>query len=338
MAKSALITLTTAGADTGPFNLLSNVDSYVTPFETNIAKSSLVAGYTTNLVPDAATIIRLQSSNSFCTNYINLTYPTTTTTSTTSTTTTPPPTTTTTTTTTTTSTTTTTTTAPPATIYWVNRELASPYVDSDLSINDDGSNVVSSFITETGSFIASAGSSIASQQDSQTGTLGSYRLLIRNITDSVVLYDNTTTPGSIPATVNTYTFTAASGKSYHISASAELAPTTTTTSTTTTSTTPPPTTTTTTTTTTSTTTTTTTVPCYEYIATAGQTDIDNSDDGNVYFNYTDCSGTPQILSRGTTTPSNPVCARSVGSVYILVGGNQSVAGSSSWSVPGTQCN
>jgi hypothetical protein len=53
---------------------------------------------------------------------------------------------------------------------------------------------------------------------------------------------------------------------------------------------------------------------------------------------TDCDGNPQILSRGTTTPSNPVCAQNVGSVYILVGGNQSVAGSSLWSVPGSQCN
>jgi hypothetical protein len=92
MAKSAIITLTTAGADTGPFNLLSDVDSYVNPFETNVAKSSLVAGYTTNLVPDAATIVRVQSSSSLCTNFIDLTYPvTTTTTSTTTTTTTANP-------------------------------------------------------------------------------------------------------------------------------------------------------------------------------------------------------------------------------------------------------
>jgi len=88
MAKSAIITLTTAGANTGPFNLLSDADSYVTPFETNIAKSSLVSGYTSNLVPDAATIVRVQSSSSLCTNYINLTYPTTTTTTSTTTTTT----------------------------------------------------------------------------------------------------------------------------------------------------------------------------------------------------------------------------------------------------------
>jgi hypothetical protein len=109
MPKSAIITLTTAGTSTGPFNLLSDVDSYVTPFESNILRASLIAGYTTNLIPDAATIIRVKS-NGACTNYIDLTYPispttttTTTTTSTTTTTTTVTP---------TTSTTTTTTTGP----------------------------------------------------------------------------------------------------------------------------------------------------------------------------------------------------------------------------------
>jgi hypothetical protein len=134
MPKSAIITLTTAGTDTGPFNLLSDIDSYATPFETNIAKSSLIAGYTTNLVPDAATIVRVQSSSSLCTNFINLTYPTsttTTTTSTTTTTTTAPPTTTTT----TTSTTTTTTTAPTY-YYYVIKEYdcanSCAYVSPDL--------------------------------------------------------------------------------------------------------------------------------------------------------------------------------------------------------------
>ena len=108
MPKSAIITLTTAGTSTGPFNLLSDVDSYVTPFESSILRASLIAGYTTNLVPDAATIIRVKS-NGACTNYIDLIYPTppttttTTTTSTTTTTTTGTP---------TTSTTTTTTTGP----------------------------------------------------------------------------------------------------------------------------------------------------------------------------------------------------------------------------------
>lgn len=74
MAKSATITLTTAGADTGPFNLFSNVDSYSTPFETNISRASLVGGYTTNLVPDFANTIRVKSAGN-CTNSIDFTFP-----------------------------------------------------------------------------------------------------------------------------------------------------------------------------------------------------------------------------------------------------------------------
>lgn len=71
MSKAVIIKLTTAGTNTGPFNLLSDYDSYVTPFETNIAKSTLVTGYTSSLVPNTATTIRVLSSGS-CTNYVNL--------------------------------------------------------------------------------------------------------------------------------------------------------------------------------------------------------------------------------------------------------------------------
>jgi hypothetical protein len=92
---NVLITLTTAGADTGPFNLYSNIDSYVTAFATGIAKSVLVAGYTSTVVPTGTTTIRVKSTGT-CTNYVDLVV--TGTTPTTTTTTTPTPTTTTTTT------------------------------------------------------------------------------------------------------------------------------------------------------------------------------------------------------------------------------------------------
>ena len=92
---NVLITLTTAGADTGPFNLYSNTDSYVTAFATGIAKSVLVAGYTSTVVPTGTTTIRVKSTGT-CTNYVDLVV--TGTTPTTTTTTTPTPTTTTTTT------------------------------------------------------------------------------------------------------------------------------------------------------------------------------------------------------------------------------------------------
>jgi hypothetical protein len=78
-----LVTLTSPGADTGPFNLFSSVD-LVTPLVSGVAKSALVSGYTLNSVPDAATYIKVLSTGT-CTNSINLniTNPTSTTTSTT---------------------------------------------------------------------------------------------------------------------------------------------------------------------------------------------------------------------------------------------------------------
>jgi hypothetical protein len=68
---TVLITLTIAGADTGPFNLYSNVDGYVTPFESSVAKSALLAGYASVLVPDGTTIIRVLSQGE-CSNYIDI--------------------------------------------------------------------------------------------------------------------------------------------------------------------------------------------------------------------------------------------------------------------------
>lgn len=104
------ITLTTpVGSSVGPFDLFSNADSYVVPFDTNIPLSTLLSGYTVEL-PVGATIVRVQSLGT-CTNYIDLPVNCTTTTTTT----TVAPTTTTTTTITPTTTTTTTTVAPTTT-------------------------------------------------------------------------------------------------------------------------------------------------------------------------------------------------------------------------------
>ena len=72
MAYTATITLTTAGAGTGPFNLYSNTDGYVTAFASSVSKASLVAGYTTSAVPTGTTIIRVKSAGS-CVNYVDLT-------------------------------------------------------------------------------------------------------------------------------------------------------------------------------------------------------------------------------------------------------------------------
>ena len=81
---TVLITLTTAGADSGPFNLYSNIDGYASAFEIGVSKSALLAGYPSALVPDYTTIIRIVSTGD-CTNYIDIPlseYTTTTTTTT----------------------------------------------------------------------------------------------------------------------------------------------------------------------------------------------------------------------------------------------------------------
>lgn len=77
-----IITLTTAGTDTGPFNLYSDVDGYISAFEVGVPKIDLVAGYTSYVVPDGTTMVRIMSAGT-CKNYIDLPAITTTTTTTT---------------------------------------------------------------------------------------------------------------------------------------------------------------------------------------------------------------------------------------------------------------
>ena len=79
---TVLITLTVAGTDSGPFNLFSNIDGFTSAFETGVSKAALLAGYSSALVPDYTTVIRVLSTGD-CTNYIDITLdaPTTTTTS-----------------------------------------------------------------------------------------------------------------------------------------------------------------------------------------------------------------------------------------------------------------
>jgi hypothetical protein len=82
---TVLITLTLAGANVGPFNLYSNVDGFTTAFELGVSKAALLSGYSSSLVPDYTTTIRLVSTGE-CTNYFDILidlFPTTTTTTTT---------------------------------------------------------------------------------------------------------------------------------------------------------------------------------------------------------------------------------------------------------------
>jgi hypothetical protein len=84
---TVLVTLTLAGADTGPFDIYSDADGYTTPLASGISKAALQAGYTLTGVPDGATIIRV-TSLATCTNSLDMLISggtTTTTTSTTST-------------------------------------------------------------------------------------------------------------------------------------------------------------------------------------------------------------------------------------------------------------
>jgi hypothetical protein len=112
---AVLITITSAGSSTGPFNLYSNTDGFTIPFETNIPKANLLSGYNSVLVPVGTTIVQIKSLGT-CTNSINIgvsNLPTTTVTPTSTTSTTLPITTTTISPTSTTSTTSTTTTTLP---------------------------------------------------------------------------------------------------------------------------------------------------------------------------------------------------------------------------------
>lgn len=65
--------LTTAGSDSGPFNLYSDLDGYTIPFETDVFKSSLEAGYSTD-APDGTQTVKVVSTGA-CINstYITLT-------------------------------------------------------------------------------------------------------------------------------------------------------------------------------------------------------------------------------------------------------------------------
>jgi len=71
---TAVITLTLAGADTGPFNLYSNVDGYISAFANNITRDQLLAGYATDALPDFTTIVKIKSIGE-CLNSVNVIVP-----------------------------------------------------------------------------------------------------------------------------------------------------------------------------------------------------------------------------------------------------------------------
>ncbi len=88
MAFTAIIKITDVGIDAGPvFDIYSDVDGFTTPFENNIPKASLIAGYLSINIPDGTTQIKVVSDGVLCDTEVIVNIPTTTTTSTTTTTT-----------------------------------------------------------------------------------------------------------------------------------------------------------------------------------------------------------------------------------------------------------
>ena len=68
---TVILTLTVAGSDSGPFDLYSNTNGYATAFEIGVTKSALEGGYTTSLVPDGTTIVKVQSTGN-CKTSVNI--------------------------------------------------------------------------------------------------------------------------------------------------------------------------------------------------------------------------------------------------------------------------
>lgn len=118
---TGIIQILNIGINADNFLLYSDVDGYLSAFESNVSRQSLIDGFPSDQIPNGTKIIRALSTTEDCPVQIDITVPTTTTTTTTTiaptttTTTTVAPTTTTTTTTVTPTTTTTTTVAPTTT-------------------------------------------------------------------------------------------------------------------------------------------------------------------------------------------------------------------------------
>ncbi len=68
---TGIITIITIGDDIGNFNLYSNVDGYVAPFDTNVSKNTLLSGFATNNIPNGTISVRAMSTGT-CTNFLNI--------------------------------------------------------------------------------------------------------------------------------------------------------------------------------------------------------------------------------------------------------------------------
>jgi hypothetical protein len=72
MPFSATISLSSAGADTGPFDLYSDVGGYATAFESGVSKAALLSGtFLSSNVPTGTIICRVKSAGA-CVNYVDM--------------------------------------------------------------------------------------------------------------------------------------------------------------------------------------------------------------------------------------------------------------------------
>jgi hypothetical protein len=175
-----LITLTSAGADAGPFDLYSDTDGFVTAFATGISKATLLGGYLSSAVPDGTTSIRIISTGT-CTNYIYIPVEvTTTTTSSTSST-----------------TTTTTTTIAPIMAYWYASKILGCPNNATYTVSKNsivvangilGANASGSFAVVVGDIVEIANTSAANGIGCDTATATIDRNTVNVVTDTQTGY------------------------------------------------------------------------------------------------------------------------------------------------------
>lgn len=98
-------------------------------------------------------------------------------------------------------------------LIYTNSELASPFLDSDLYIDVNGTNVVTKTDNGTVTLDVNGGDVITAYTKFFTAwaATGYYRLYIYNQTDGVLLYNSTVFNPTLGTTVHTHTFTAEGG-------------------------------------------------------------------------------------------------------------------------------
>ena len=98
-------------------------------------------------------------------------------------------------------------------LIYTNSELGSPFLDSDLYIDVNGTNVVTKTDNGTLTLDVNGGDTITVYTKFFTAwaASGYYRLYIYNQTDGILLYNSTVANPTIGTTVHTHTFTAEGG-------------------------------------------------------------------------------------------------------------------------------